>query len=316
AWGFTNTYGDWVDLVQLEPDPNDPDGAYLTPDGPLPFSRHQEVLRAKDGTEERFEVLETVWGPVIDTDHLGRRRALRWIAHDPQAVSFELLRLEAAGDIDEAMEIANRIGAPPQNFVVADADGRIGWTVLGPIPRRFGHQGRVPSSWAAGDRGWDGYLEPAEYPRVLDPPSGRIWTANGRVASGEMMVRIGLGTYAQGGRASQIRDRLLALDQASEADMLAIQLDDEALFLARWRQLLLDVLTDEATFAAAPSGAGWWGWGGGWGPSTRWASAWCAATVSSWPSSSSRRSPPPARRLTRASTSSACRCTKGRSGSW
>jgi penicillin amidase len=247
AWGFTNTYGDWVDLVVLEPNTEKPDDFYLTADGPVPFTRHTEVLRVKDGADRRFEVEETIWGPVIDTDHRGRRRALRWIAHDPPAVSFELLRLEAASNVDEAVEIANQIGAPPQNFVVADADGRIAWTVLGPIPRRFGHDGRVPSSWAAGDRGWDGYLEPAEYPRVFDPPTGRLWTANGRVASGEMMSSIGLGTYAQGSRATQIRDRLLALDRATEADMLAIQLDNEALFLARWRELLLGLLTPRAT---------------------------------------------------------------------
>ncbi len=246
AWGFTNTYGDWGDLVLLEPDPEDPDGAYLTADGPRAFARHRETVRVKGGDDQTIEVLETVWGPVLDTDHRGRRRALRWTAHDPPAVRFELLRLEAASDVEQAVEAANRAGAPPQNFVVADAGGRIAWTVLGPIPRRFGHDGRVPSSWAAGDRGWDGYLDPGEYPRVFDPPSGRLWTANGRVASGEMMARIGLGTYAQGGRASQIRDRLLELEGASEADMLAIQLDDEARFLGRWRELLLEVLTDQA----------------------------------------------------------------------
>ena len=247
AWGFTNTYGDWVDLVILEPDPDNPDGAYLTADGPRAFTRHAETVRIKGGEAQTFDVLETVWGPVLDTDHRGRRRALRWVAHDPRAVRFELLQLEAAGDVEEAVEVANRAGAPPQNYLVADAGGRIAWTVLGPIPRRFGHDGRLPSSWAQGDRGWDGYLEPSEYPRVLDPPAGRLWTANGRVASGEMMARIGLGTYAQGGRASQIRDRLFALGAASEADMLAIQLDDEARFLGRWRELLLGVLTDEAT---------------------------------------------------------------------
>ncbi len=249
AWGFTNTWGDWVDLVVLEPDPADPEGAYLTAAGPRPFTRHREVLRVQGGEDRTLEVLETIWGPVIDTDHRGRRRALRWIAHDPPAVSFELLDLEAAADVDEAVEVANRVGAPPQNFVVADAGGRIAWTVMGPIPRRFGHDGRLPSSWSAGDRGWDGYLEPAEYPRVVDPPSGRLWTANGRVADGDMLATIGLGTYPQGARAGQIRDRLFALEEATVADMLAIQLDIEARFLARWQRLLLDVLTPEAVAA-------------------------------------------------------------------
>ena len=38
----------------------------------------------------------------------------------------------------------------------------------------------------------------------------------------------------------------LTLERATEADMLTIQLDDQALFLGRWRELLLNVLTDEA----------------------------------------------------------------------
>ncbi len=42
-----------------------------------------------------------------------------------------------------------------------------------------------------------------------------------------------------------IRDRLRAIDKATEADMLSIQLDDRAVFLDRWRQLLLDLLTPE-----------------------------------------------------------------------
>jgi penicillin amidase len=42
-----------------------------------------------------------------------------------------------------------------------------------------------------------------------------------------------------------IRDRLRALGKATEADMLAIQLDDRAVFLERWKKLLLDELTPE-----------------------------------------------------------------------
>jgi penicillin amidase len=44
----------------------------------------------------------------------------------------------------------------------------------------------------------------------------------------------------------QIRDRLRALEGATERDLLAVQLDDRALFLSRWRELLLRALTAEA----------------------------------------------------------------------
>ena len=44
--------------------------------------------------------------------------------------------------------------------------------------------------------------------------------------------------YALGARAKQIRDALYARPRLGERDLLAIQLDDRALFLARWRDHL------------------------------------------------------------------------------
>ena len=245
AWGFTNSQGDWTDLVLLEIDPDDPD-VYQTPEGPQRFERHQEILKTKDGAEEILEVVETIWGPVWDTDHQGRQRALSWVAHHPRAANLGLVGLETVSTIDEAMAAAHRSGNPAQNFVTADADGRVGWTIMGPIPRRVGHDGRLPTSWADGSRGWNGWLWPEEVPKVVDPPSGRIWTANARVVSDAMYARLGDGGYDLGARAGQIRDRLFAAEQFTEADLLAIQLDDRALFLKRWHGLLLEVLTTEA----------------------------------------------------------------------
>ena len=142
--------------------------------------------------------------------------------------------------------MAQRGGIPAQNFVVADAEGRIGWTLIGMLPRRFGQDGLLPSSWADGERGWNGWLEPEEYPRVVDPESGRIWTANNRVVGEAGLRLIGRGGCDLGARAGQIRDRLLSLERATVEDMLALQLDDRALFLERWRELLLRTLTPAA----------------------------------------------------------------------
>ncbi len=248
AWGFTNSKGDWLDLVVIEVDPDDPD-LYLTPDGPRRFERHQEVLRSNGGSEEHLEVVETIWGPVWDSDHRGRERALSWVAHHPRAANLGLIGLETASTVDQAMAVAHQVGGPAQNFVTADSSGRVGWTIIGPIPRRFGHDGRLPSSWADGSRGWHGWLSPEEVPRFVDPAAGRVWTANARVVGGEPYRLLGDGGYALGARARQIRDRLFAVEHATEADMLAIQLDDRALFLERWRDLLLEVLTPEAIAA-------------------------------------------------------------------
>ncbi len=253
AWGYTNSYGDWVDLVELETDPSDPE-TYRTPEGPRRIEHHQETVRVAGAPDETLDAAWTVWGPIVDQDHHGRRRAARWIAHDLHAVNARLARLETVRSVAEAMEVAPTIGIPPQNFVVADAQGHIGWTIIGAIPRRVGfssaREARRPSSWADGARGWDGWLETSEYPRVVDPPSGRIWTANARVVDGESLRRIGDGGYDLGARAAQIRDDLMALSAPiDEADMLRVQLDDRAVFLRRWHDLLLATLTSEAVAA-------------------------------------------------------------------
>lgn len=248
SWGFTNSYGDWTDLIVLETDPRQPD-VYRTPGGPKRFEKVTETIRVKGGEDVALEVKETIWGPVLDTDHRGRPRAFAWTAHHPEGVNLGAAGLETARTLEEAMAAANRSGIPPQNFVVADATGRIGWTIMGQMPRRVGFSGRVPTSWADGSRRWDGWLAPEEMPRVVDPPSGRIWTANARVVDGEMLAKLGDGGYALGARARQIRDGLLAKEKVTPRDMLAIQLDDRAIFLERWRKLLLDTLTPQAVAA-------------------------------------------------------------------
>ncbi len=238
AWSNTNSYGDWTDAVIVR-QAEEPD-FYLTPDGPKPIITHQETILVKDQDPVVMEVRETIWGPLReenpDADQL---IAVRWIAHDTDGVNLGHLDLETTPDAESAMDIANGIGMPPQNFIVGDADGNIGWTIAGKIPRRIGSQ--IPVDWSD-SAGWAGWVPAEEYPRVLNPESGRIWSANARVADGDALAILGDGGYDLGARAKQIRDGLYAIDQFSPQDMLAIQLDDRALFLDRWRDLLLATL--------------------------------------------------------------------------
>jgi penicillin amidase len=250
AWGFTNSEGDWVDLVELELDPRDPE-LYLTPQGPKRIEHLQEVIHVKGAPDQTLDVANTIWGPVIDHDHRGRPRALRWVAHEPRALNLGLVQLEDAQGLDEALRIAATAGIPAQNFVCADASGRIGWTIIGAIPRRVGYDGRTPTSWADGSRRWDGWLRPEEYPRIVDPPDGRLWTANARTVGGDDLAKIGYGGYDLGARAQQIRDDLRSLTWISETDMLRVQLDDRALFLTPWRGVMASILRPLGT---RPSG--------------------------------------------------------------
>jgi penicillin amidase len=245
AWGFTNSEGDWADLVIVEADPQDKD-AYRTPGGPRRFEHATERIKVKGAPDDTLDVVETIWGPIVHQEKDGRTLALRWVAHDPEGVNLRITSVESSTTLAEAQAAANRAGVPAQNFVAVDRDGHIGWTIIGRMPKRFGFDGRVPTSWADGTRGWDGWRDPADYPRIVDPPGGRIWTANARVVGGEKYEKLQEGAYDLGARQKQIRDDLLALDKATEKDLLKVQLDDRALFHARWQELLLKVLDTAA----------------------------------------------------------------------
>lgn len=245
AWGFTNSEIDTADVVIVEPDPADP-ARYLTPDGPAAFENFEELLAVKGGDAEILGVRWTRWGPVVGSDHRGRTIALAWTAHKPGAANLRLMRMEGAATTLDALQIAHDAGMPAQNFIAGDSAGTIGWTIAGRIPRRSGLDGTAPVSFARGAR-WDGWLAHDEIPAIVNPPDGILWSANARVVGGAAFGKLGDGGYAPATRAARIRDRLLAMHAATPADMLALQLDNRALPMDFWRDMLANLLTPAAT---------------------------------------------------------------------
>jgi penicillin amidase len=243
AWGYTNSYGDWSDAVLLRPGAEP--GTYRTPGGDKTFRVFEETIEVKDAEPVEYRIRETIWGPVDETiDYPDGDIAVSWTAHHAVSINLQLLELETARNVTEALGIAATMGIPPQNFVVGDAGGNVGWTIAGQIPVKSEFDAMIPADWSAED-GWLGWLHPDDYPRVENPTNQRIWTANARVVDAEALETIGDGGYDLGARAAQIRDSLMGGSTFEPADMLAIQYDDRALFLARWRDLILEVLTED-----------------------------------------------------------------------
>jgi len=254
AWGFTNSNGDFHDTIILQT--NAEETEYLTPDGWQPFLIENETVLVKGSEPVTVAIKTTRWGPVIGNDHFGNLLAMRWVAHDTEGANFDLTRLETADTVYDALIIAATSGIPGQNLNVVDVRGNQAWTIMGRLPRRFGFaeagvSPTEPADWSNGKLGWNGYLSPAEYPSVVNPDSGRVWTANARIVSGELLDIVGRSDYALGARQQQIEKGLFAREQFSEQDFLNIALDDRALFLQRWQRLMLAVLeNDEAPGAS------------------------------------------------------------------
>jgi penicillin amidase len=244
AWGFTNSYGDFTD-------------ARFGPCKDPSYKERRERIAVKGQEPVAVTYLDVGAGVVLDGDEFsddvasGSCVQAAWIATRPEATNFALLGFERARTVDDALNLAPRVGIPGQNMVVGDTSGRIAWTLLGRVPRTAG-----------ADRlfGALEFRDGSDHPRLADPPVGRLWTANQRVIDGPLEavlgddeVDVGAGGYDIGARARQIRDDLVGLaDPATEADMLKIQLDSRALFIGRWRDLALALL-DESAMRDAPA---------------------------------------------------------------
>jgi penicillin amidase len=253
AWGFTNSYGDWLDVEHVNCT-RVGEHELTTPAGNVPLEVVREQIRVR-GSPPAVEVVQS--GPaglLVRQDEATHSCWFgAWVAQLPAATNMNLMKLEQVSSVEQALALGPQMGIPDQNFVVGDRDGHIGWTIFGRVPAGI-HAGRA--------RGTAGWVSAADQPRIMNPSNGRLWSANARVASDPHQLQIigghlaSLGSeYDVGARAGQIRDDLMALaGNATPADMLRVQLDDRAVYLARWQTLLLSLL-DEKSVAGKPERA-------------------------------------------------------------
>jgi penicillin amidase len=259
AWGLTDAAVDTNDLVAV--DVASESGTLYRAPGSEDLNTievRRDTINVKGGEPEIVETEWTDWGPVVARDFRKRPLAHRWIAHDPAATNLNFIRLETARNVTDAIAIAHDSGIPANTFLVADRAGDIAWTIAGKFPKRSGFDGRLPVAWTFGDRGWKGLVPASEVPVISTAAgaqtfpsasalaqSGRLWTANNRLFGGATLELLGDGGYAPAPRAVQIRDQLAKLEKATPRDFLSIQLDHRGLYLERWQQLLLEILTPE-----------------------------------------------------------------------
>lgn len=251
AWGFTNSYADSSDLVLVQVDEVTPDSLYISSGKVLEFEERRQTIKVKGEKDEELVTRWTAWGPIIAEAPGKRPLAFKWALREPGAVNLTLMELESAQTADEAIAIAHRSGIPAQNFFVADKNGALIWTIAGKLPKRVGHTGRLPVSWAYGDRNWEGFVSPQEIPVYRARPGEALWSANQRMLGGEALSVLGDGGYDWSARARRLRDRAQQLvatasrQPIAPPDFLSVALDDRADYLDRWQKKALDVLTTD-----------------------------------------------------------------------
>ncbi|HEY6013566.1 MAG TPA: penicillin acylase family protein, partial [Candidatus Limnocylindrales bacterium] len=232
AWGATNVDPDVQDLVIEAVDPANP-ADYLHEGRSIPFEVRHETIKVKGGASVDLEVRSTIHGPILNgvEDKLADAppMALRWTAAlDTDHTIEAILGLNTAADFDQFRQSLSMYGAPSQNFVYADVDGHIGYQLPGDIPIRSDplDHGARPVRGDDGSGEWTGRIPFEDLPWQLDPPDGRIVSANNAAVDGDYPRFIGQ-EWDPGYRAERILDLLdsYGADGLTVAELGAIQND-------------------------------------------------------------------------------------------
>ncbi len=221
AWGFTNV-GPTVEDVYIET--FNPAGEYLTPEGWKKPEHRSEIIHIKGKADVVVDVAVTRHGPIITDLVAGetRKLALRWTLYDGTHDPF--FEVDSAQNWEQFRRAFSAFDAPGQNVVFADVDGDIGYQATGKIPVRASGDGSLPENGSDDAHEWTGYIPFDKLPRVYNPASGIIATANGRITPDGYPYSISTGWEAPW-RTARIYRVLESGRRLSPPDMLALQTD-------------------------------------------------------------------------------------------
>lgn len=255
AWGITAAVCDDVDLYRekihrLEPD------RYLYGGEWRPMARREEVIQIRGGGTVRRIIRLTCHGPVLsdfDGDNRsGEILSFRWTAHEPAQDLHGLYGINQARDWSQFLESLSHHAAPAINFVYADRQGNIGYSLAGKIPNRTRTPSLLPLAGWEKSSDWQGFIPFAELPRIYNPPDGAIATANNKLVDASYPYYLS-GFFEPPHRVRRIQELLAAKQTHSQNDLARIQLDS----VSRHAQETIEVLRmDLTSIRREDSGAG------------------------------------------------------------
>jgi penicillin amidase len=181
AWANTSNNVDLVDLFIEKIDWEKK--TYRSPDGERPLVIKEEEFKVRGETEPvRKSIYYAGRRPVLSEvfPELGVDISLDWIGFE-EITPVGFFYISRARNREELLEGAAKIRLSPTNMVYADAEGNIGYRVIGSLPSRRVGTGNFPLDGERVDVAWDGNLPDGEYPQVKNPERGFIVTANNKV---------------------------------------------------------------------------------------------------------------------------------------
>lgn len=227
AWGVTTAFRDAWDIVRIERLPGD-DSRYKTPGGTGTIRKHREPHQSRFGKTVSLE-WESCEHGIIYPDwrhHDGCDLALK-VAEADGALHFAGHRaLFAAQSVEQTQVALAQMNRGPFDFnlVYAHRDGHIAWEQIGQLPRR-NKDGLFIRNASDPDSLWQGYLDFAENPKIINPANGVVVTANSDTDP-QQFTKIGTRVHCEPRyRQQRVTDVLLQQSAHDLASMQTLQRD-------------------------------------------------------------------------------------------
>lgn len=221
AFGLTIFYIDQEDVFVHET--REDGAAYLYGDGVQRFEIRRETFAVKGAAPIDLALKFSRHGPVVH-ESAGSAVAIRSVWAEPGAAPYaRSLAAMRARDLDEFRAAVRTWGTPAVNHVCADVSGRIGWTPSGYWPNRRGWNGLAPAP-GDGACAWDGLNDCENLPRIVDPPSGYVASANEMNLPEGFAHSVGY-EWIDDARADRIREFFDSREKLDLDDCCALQTD-------------------------------------------------------------------------------------------
>jgi penicillin G amidase len=236
AWGLTALGADQADLFRIETDPQRPN-EYRWNGQWRKLEVRTERIKVKGGVDVELSVRETHLGPLASAFCFRQRGepevALQRVPvcetnRDTITAVFAMMRAR------NSLELTRALGDwrfPTANCVYGDAEGHIGFSVVGAIPVRSRRAADLSGNEAMPGTGdemdWQGFVPQELLPTVADPHVGLVLSANHRPIGAFYKIPLGTSTGSMGdtARSWRLRERLEAKQKFTPEDVLEVHYD-------------------------------------------------------------------------------------------
>jgi len=240
SWGATYTFMDAIDcwMEDLK------DGQYLKDEVRHDFNIRKETIKRKKESDVEISFYENEHGVLLTSpDEDGIHLTVKWSSINGGALSIQQgLSLNSVSTVEAGMEKLGKLELS-FNWVLADVHGNIGYQMSGLLPKRHSdYSGFTPIPGWKSEYDWQGFHEPMDLPRSINPDTGVIVTANEDLSHmGKVNPHtITMGTY----RSDRIKSLLRQEGKVSAADMKKMHMDLFSVQAELFMQLIKPLLPD------------------------------------------------------------------------